>query len=228
MCDLIEDDAKAKCKLKEAGFDPDDCIEAIDPSRSMRPPEVELWHSIAPMTHFCFYGDLPMCQYIHNKGGATTGAGGKFWFPMYAAIFKGNLAVVRWLYENGANEDVLAENSHGISPWSLCWNNSERKVKRLTIGRWLLANGAIQFDTSTLANQLQNVCDRTDHRHEILSWSQEVVKAHDSFQAFLMGTSNRAANLNERWLASFHAHACNQWILLGSAPSSVSAALLGC
>ncbi|CAB9502905.1 expressed unknown protein [Seminavis robusta] len=187
---IIEDYATAKRKLIEAGFDPDDCVTAVNPPYSSRPQDVGEWHSITPMIYFCYHGDLPMCRYIFNHGGVITRDGEPFWFPMYAAVNRGNLAVVKWLFTNGAKADVLerAHRSH-YSPWSICWIHPDRE-ERLAIGRWFLANGAVALTASTLAIDLkaQVRSGMKDYRPYVLSWSQDVVKAHDSFQAFLMGT----------------------------------------
>ncbi|CAB9502924.1 expressed unknown protein [Seminavis robusta] len=192
-----EDEATAKRKLREAEFDPNDCRSAIFPPTTLWPPGVDLFHSITPMTYFCFYGDLPMCRYVHSHGGATTRAGGEFWFPMYAAIFKGNMEVVQWLFQNGAKEDVVAKNSRNLSPWCVCWNNCDSscdsvwRAKRLTIAKWLLVQGAIGLDARALACNLKSegIDGRwKDHRPQALSWSTGVIQTHDAFQTFLMGT----------------------------------------
>ncbi|CAB9510444.1 expressed unknown protein [Seminavis robusta] len=190
---IIEDEATAKRKLKEAGFDPNDCISAIDPPRSMKPPEVYLWHSITPMTYFCFFGDLPMCRYIHSHGGATTRAGREFWYPMYAAVLRCHLEICQFLFENGARVDVApGEHSEVLTPLALCLDSpGALRKERLVMGKWLLVNGAIGFDANILANKLQGLDDnyaRTDYRPQMLSWSQDVLNLRDCFQTFLMGT----------------------------------------
>ncbi|CAB9497668.1 expressed unknown protein [Seminavis robusta] len=159
----MEDDATAKRKLAEAGFDPNDCITAIDLPSSRGPSETTYWlDSITPMIYFSHHGDLAMCRYILKQGGITgaTRAGPELWFPMKAAVVNGNLAVAQWLYKNGAKEDIFEEkNSPFISAWNFCWN--ERKARD---GEW------------------------KDYRPEILSWSQDVLRTHNSFQMFLKGT----------------------------------------
>ncbi|CAB9497636.1 expressed unknown protein [Seminavis robusta] len=175
----MEDDATAKRKLAEAGFDPNDCITAIDPPRS-KWPKVGSWKSITPMTYFCFYGDLPMCRYILSQGGSTTKAGGEF--SMYAAIYKGNMEVVQWLFQNGAKEDTLSITVNGLSPWYLCWRGHHKELL-------FLVNGVFELDTITVANQLRKRNGTwEDHRPNVLSWSQDVLKMHGCFDTFLMGT----------------------------------------
>ncbi|CAB9509388.1 Ankyrin Repeat Protein [Seminavis robusta] len=207
---IIEDEATARRKLEEAHFDPDDAVSAANPP--FEPKGISSWTLITPMTHFCYYGDLPMCRYLLSRGGLTTRSGREFWFPMYAAAFRGNLDVCKWLFENGAQEEVRTANSDGHSPLSVCWGT--RNKERIAMRNWLLMNGAIQDEDGNIhETTLRSLRPRYkkakrrgsttckegkwvyDHPH-VLSWSQDVLKSRSNFQLFLLGTydKNRSAS----------------------------------
>jgi len=70
----IEDEATAKQKLDDAGFDPVDANKACKVARA---DGVMLKWTVTPMVHFAaagasLAGDLPMCRYLHANGASVT------------------------------------------------------------------------------------------------------------------------------------------------------------
>ena len=68
---LMEDEATARSKLEEAGFDPD---ASLNESALVNGSRGGL-ALITPMIYFCRRGDVPMCQYLLSKGATTTRMG---------------------------------------------------------------------------------------------------------------------------------------------------------
>jgi len=163
----VEDDKTAREKLKAAGFDPDD----VHTARSdVEPPaqQLKFWFDeITPMTYFAYYGDLPMCRYLHHLRDASTSENNPskdpeydFWCPMYAAVHKNRIPIAKWLFTHGANEDVgrTRRNDYSWTPFGICFHNAgigsfelpfsrERNtgdsVLRTDLGKWFILNGAM-------------------------------------------------------------------------------------
>ena len=164
----VEDEATARKKLKEVGFDPDNVNDvrtyAFDPAQ-----EWDLW-TAAPMGHFCRAGDLPMCRYLLAKGASITKAcdsddendddddhdddddsddddddEAKYCsFPMMAAVRGGQLDVCKWLYNYGAASGVSRRlqlfGNHKSSLWFAARSGDEGYFE---IGKWLILKGAL-------------------------------------------------------------------------------------
>lgn len=109
----MDDEAAARKKLEEAGFSPDN-IEELG-NRQLR----SRWGNITPMPYFCFKGDLKMCRYLLSKGASTTGGIedkplSKWLFPIMMAAKGGSFEVCKWLYDNGAENDIRRVGETGL------------------------------------------------------------------------------------------------------------------
>ena len=160
----VEDDETAREKLQEAaGFDPDDVHTATSDSERPR-MEPFCWRNITPMTHFAYYGDLPMCRYLYHVRGASTLApsdeqktteGAGFWFPMHAAVYQIRLDTAKWLFNNGAKADARRLSRMG-SPFGGCFTKDyicafsrREKIKgdllmKTDLAKWFILNGAME------------------------------------------------------------------------------------
>ena len=130
------DEATARKKLEEAGFDPDDLNKRAEQSE---------WNGILPMPTFCFKGDLYMCRYLLSKGVSTTKSCGvkDIYYPMMLAAMGGKLHVCKWLYDHGAHTDIggVARTRMGnmLSPlFYACRSFGEH---HMNVGKWLIFKG---------------------------------------------------------------------------------------
>ena len=216
----MEDEATARKKLEEVGFDP----EKVNRTK-MRPFDQEMpyttWQT-SPMTHFCRAGDLPMCRFLLAKGASITKASDDgWWFPMIAAVRGGQLHVCKWLLDNGAASDVGRRVGNDRS--SLWYATRSGDEKYFEIGKWLILNGALsvsdgnedmrEVDANALVldmaprhdylvlrrdglkNEIPNV--QTDTRQMYLSWADGALSDHSSFFTFLCGATLKAPSYSE-------------------------------
>jgi len=165
------------------GFDPER-LDAIYPV---------VVHSVfrrttTPMIHFSEKGDAKMCRYLVSRGASTTKAeNGNFHFPMWSAARNGHLDVCKFLYENGAENDIRRETFFGSTPFSAAATNNRDEVLR-----WLVLHGALCADNSS-----EDVCverARIDYESQVRScellvaWTEEVTQSHSALITFLGGT----------------------------------------
>ena len=120
----MEEEATARQKLQDAGFDPDSprLLQAVIPSGG--------WY-VNAMAFFCRIGDLKMCRYLLFKGASAT----QTWndddddhthhdgsnvnticSPMYSAALGGRLDICKWLCKHGGRGDIRNENRYYPSP----------------------------------------------------------------------------------------------------------------
>ena len=152
---VMENEATARSKLKDAGFDPDASVNDV----AEIPGGVYSWgdpilHKITPIVFFSLRGDVPMCQYLRSKGASTTkkcevrgrvSSGRRccgLVFPMYAAVEGINsLEMCKWLYANGAQSDVRQQSNNGYTPITLAASDNNDELVR-----WLVLRGALCAD----------------------------------------------------------------------------------
>ena len=194
----IEDDKTAREKLREAGFDPDD----VHTGRSDLevPAGQGSWRNITPVTHFAYHGDLPMCRYLHHARGASilvvkdehkTQPYPVFWFPMYAAIRKENYFVAKWLFQEGAIEDLVRYGS-SPSPIKHLFELCPKSKNATCLVKWFVTQGAIQYWTQTTYHIFRLKADLSylgdDARAHHLGWSGDLLRSTSAFRSFLLGT----------------------------------------
>ena len=140
---MMENDATARSKLKDAGFDPDASVD--DAAVVQFTPSLK-W-GVTPMIYFCRRGDMPMCRYLRSKGASTTRMGKHEWpFPMLTAVLSkiNSLEMCKWIYKNGAQSDVRREYRTGHTPLSVAAANNKDELVR-----WLILHGALCADDSS-------------------------------------------------------------------------------
>jgi len=59
------------------------------------------------------------------------------WTPFHQAVFEGDVAILDWLFLNGASEDIKRKDAAGISPLALASMRND-----LQTCRWLQSHGA--------------------------------------------------------------------------------------
>ena len=208
----MEDEATARKKLRDAGFDPDSpqllqtrTLVEVDGS------DFDNYH--IPMTHFCRVGDLKMCRYLLSKGAFATQA----WnddedaddvnimpSPMVAAAQGGQVHICKWLCEHGGRGDIRLTNNYYFSP--LCnalmfegltlHADSARIRRQRETYRWLIMNEALcphedgNVDKILIGEAFwsEGAVDEGPH---VLGWAEGAVQTYDGFMMFLMGTSRR-------------------------------------
>ena len=138
---MMENEATARSKLREAGFDPDASVNQFAVV-NITPKWVI---GATPMIYFCRKGDIPMCEYLLSKGASTTKESNGGWnFPMQNAALGNSLEACKWLYVNGAQSDVRRVTRKGRTPLGIAAakNNDE-------LLRWLVLHGALCADDNT-------------------------------------------------------------------------------
>lgn len=204
----VATEAKARRKLRQWGFDPNDVSKtstAWHSSRLLSSSNITYGkRESRPMIIFAHLGDLPMMKYILQQSQepsrelAETDEHGLF--PLYTAISKPHcqeriLAVCRWLHANGA--DIQQTVGGEWSPLSrACLFGFDQ------VAQWLLSSGALLDDQgdfdSNLAqldmtpmypcsgDSLQRVANRV-HR-SLFAWAREVVYGRHDYMLVLSGT----------------------------------------
>ena len=209
----VENDETARQKLQEAGFDPND----VHTARSdLENEELRYWYNITPMTHFAFYGDLPMCRYLHHIRGASTKTATEEhraepnkdvpWFPIYAASSNNKFQILKWLCLNGAISESLKGDDFGESPLGLIISDFDRNRKsleerrtRLDLVKWLILEGVLEDDLGkTDPEKLRSFLRELTHCHGgwaqeevkgvFLDWLKEMLAANCAFHVFMLGT----------------------------------------
>ena len=137
-----------------------------------------------------------MCRYLFYSRGADcskTDTDGRF--PLLAAAFHGHLDVVQWFcHVGGVKEDIRKQSTFGWSPLGIALHNMHEDIVK-----WMLPNGAFSsrdeedgvIDDAILRNNLRPVRGFpwfNDKRLILLSWAQDAVAIHATFQFFLKGT----------------------------------------
>ena len=211
----MEEEATARKKLQDAGFDPDSprLLRAVIPSGG--------WYDNA-MARFCRVGDLKMCRYLLFKGASATQTwndddddddedddsdddvdANTICSPMYAAALGGNLDICKWLCQHGGRGDIRNVNRYWTSPmqatvtYTAPWfANSIRIRRQRETYRWLILNEALCpnddgiVEISLIREALQSDGGRNERMH-MRDWVEGAVRTYDGFMVFLMGTHRR-------------------------------------
>ena len=213
----VEDEETAREKMEEAGFDPDDvtkecelsdhALETINIVRTLR---------MRPMAYFCGIGDLKMCRYLLSKGASTTATSTcGWWFPMYSAALGGHLDACKWLYDHGAEGDIIKTNGRNGDIYShfspLGCAVGQWSVDRKNTSRWFILKGVLSPDDKPGVvcpilmrrdihprrhdDEIEHHDDEEasddviyDERPRLLEWAKQSVQTHSSFMTFIMGT----------------------------------------
>mmetsp|Transcript_2121 Transcript_2121/g.6125 ORF Transcript_2121/g.6125 Transcript_2121/m.6125 type:complete len:339 (-) Transcript_2121:81-1097(-) len=223
----VEDEATARKKLQDAGFDPDS-PQLLETARAFGWPLEHVIHF--PMTYFCSVGDLKMCRYLLSNGASTT----KTWdddedyddtahdgrvnlipLPIHAAARGGQLHVCKWLCEHGGRGDIRKANDRNRTPLFLAVIQCQRETYR-----WLILNEALCPNDDGIVSMrlIQEGFSPLglDERPQALEWAESAVRTHEGFMTFLMGTHLREVTafnrerLAEMLHAKFHSlHSVN-------------------
>ena len=204
----MEEEATARKKLQDAGFDPDSprLLRAVIPSGG--------WYDNA-MARFCRVGDLKMCRYLLSKGALVTqtwndddddGAGNNvngIPSPMISAARGGHVHICKWLCEHGGRGDIRRVNTLYYGPlynalMSFRLADSPRKRRqREEMYRWLILNEALcpHGDGNVDRNLIRNAFryEVRDEGPHVLEWAEGAIQTYDGFMTFLMGTHRREA-----------------------------------
>ena len=208
----VEDDKTAREKLREAGFDPNDAHTARS---DLENEGIRYWYNITPLTHFAFYGDLPMCRYLHHVHGASTKTATEAhraepskdvpWFPIYAASWNNQFHILNWLCLNGSISETLKGDDFGESPLGLISDfdrnpkSLEERKTRLGLVKWLILEGVLEDDLGkTDRDKLCSFLRELTHCHGgwaqeevkgvFLDWLKEMLAANCAFHVFMLGT----------------------------------------
>jgi len=210
----VEDDETARKKLRDAGFDPDDVHTAMsdvdrDTSSFAFDNFFKNMSNITPMAFFAYYGDLPMCRYLHHvRGAVTTTATDEhlsepddevLFFPIYAAAYKLNFDIVKWLYRHGAKSEILKVEGED-SALSVCFEVDYQVSNGPDLTKWLVMEGVLEGEGNgneriTIGDLLHEV-QRGSTYHDsptyipnaFLGWMEELVAPNNAFYTFLLGT----------------------------------------
>ena len=187
--------------VQVVGFDPDDA--ALDDTYDSDSG----W--ITPMLYFAREGNVKMCGYLVSRGVSTTRGTSKgvskTFFPMYSAAQNGHLDVCKFLYENGAQNDVRR----------LYYNYTPFKVAaaygHTQVIQWLVLHGALCADNNSEAIEGGRV--NVLYRHPtipavarscsaLIAWAEEVTQSHSALITYLCGTlpptSSRPVQISPR------------------------------
>ena len=164
-----------------AGFDPDNVSDVQSIEEQHRVAE----DLITPMGYFAEKGDLPMMRWLYVNGACTRDEdAGFFYYPMYAAAFRGHLGACKWLFQHGAAEDVHSITLSG----SFRWYTRD-------VSRWLILRGALCAEDETgdlhigaMRLSLDWSEESAEERPELLKWAKEHHQTRSSSEVFLMGT----------------------------------------
>lgn len=216
----VEDEATAREKMEEVGFDPDDVTKECRLNQHAKEGTNAL--VMNPMSYFCRIGDLTMCRYLLSKGASTTAASGSFdfWFPMYSAAITGQLEICMWLFAHGAEGDIRRANYSDHSPLKALLWNSVKEERHYATCRWFILMGALSEDDSGVVSpdlverDLRPKYDLrycvVDERPQLLGWARESVEANDTFMAFLLGTLPAPTNARRTRATVRRQHAPNR------------------
>jgi len=223
----VEEDEAAREKLRRAGFDPDDVHTA------MSDVDGELFGfahffmntpNITPMAYFSYCEDLPMCRYLHHVRGAVTTraaqehltepAMGVRWHPIYAAAYDcRDIEIVKWLYKNGAESELLmfgtdysVDDSSAMSTlfYFLCKNGVFSDclvdfIKSLVMEGFLEDDlGNTNRGDGTKIDDFLLEMEREvgyvfggDMNDVFLGWMEELLAPNYAFHIFLLGTARK-------------------------------------
>ena len=206
----VEDDKTAREKLREAGFDPDDVHTARSDLEA--PQEMGMWYNITPMTHFAYYGDLPMCRYLyHVRGAVTTKAADEHrtelddfvpWYPIFSAAHEYHFDIAKWLYQNGAKSEVLevVERASALSTGFYKSGMSPSREGAVDFAKWLILEGVLEEGSAAAANdrRLHNFLYELQRGNSqwklediprvFIGWMDELLNPNALFNNFLLGT----------------------------------------
>ena len=220
-----EDEETARQKMKDAKVFALTAVEEISPEYVGFDPdnvsEKRLFYvsgsQLTPMSYFSRKGDLPMMRWLYMKGADTRDEDEGFWFPMYAAAYRGHLECCKWLYEHGASSDVKRETrsklqgSCGLRPLTVALSRKllqpltvpsmehmQTRDKCADLCKWLVLKGALcqDDDSGNLAIEkvqfhfVRSVISKKNGKY-ILEWARKLQQTRVAFQAFLNGTLAR-------------------------------------
>ena len=190
-----EEDKSARKLMTEIGFDPED----ITTEGKVVAHHAEYGSyrmSSTPIIYFSAMGNLKMCRYLlYSRGADCSKPDTDGRFPLLAAAFHGHLDVVQWLcHVCGVKEDIRKQSTFGWSPLGIALHNMHEDIVK-----WMLPNGAFSsqdeedgvIDDAILRNNLRPVRSFPwfdDKRLIVLSWAQDAVAIHATFQLFLKGS----------------------------------------
>lgn len=189
------------------GFDPDDA--ALDNYYHVD-NDHHFWgcmnrrFGITPMIYYVHKGDAKMCRYLASRGASTTKAddsGDNFDFPMSAAATKGSLEICKFLYENGAQNDIQKEDVDRWTPFLYAANDAEWPLTetrdREDVVRWFTLHGGLFRDYDSWYNGERGHKDiQLPYRineaalgpcQRLVEWAEEVTQTHSALVTFLIG-----------------------------------------
>jgi len=212
----MEDEATARKKLQDAGFDPDSPQLLQKPKLVQVDGYVDLEYEI-PMTYFCRIGDLKMCRYLLSKGALATQTwdddddddsdddddANYIMSPMSSAASGGHVSICKWLCEHGGRGDIRKVNRNWFSPMhyavdykSTPFAYSESNQRQRETYRWFIMNEALCpndngiVDVGLIRDAFWSKEARDEGPH-VLEWAEDAVRTYDGFMTFLMGTHRR-------------------------------------
>ena len=99
---------------------------------------------------------------------------------MARGCYKGELNVCKWLYDNGAAEDITNANNGGFTPMHMACNGGH-----LSVCQWLVLNSALNDPTSEQVDEaiVQAAASRMSNhtQSKLLSWARDMIDTHDTF-----------------------------------------------
>ena len=99
---------------------------------------------------------------------------------MTRGCYKGELNVCKWLYDNGAAEDITKTDDEGNTPMHrACYRG------HLSVCQWLVLNSALNDPTSEQVDEaiVQGAARRMSNhtQSKLLSWARDMIDTHDTF-----------------------------------------------
>jgi len=162
------------------------------------------------MVFFSFYGDLPMCRYLfHVRGAVTTTAAREHrsepddeveLFPIYTAAVRLKFDVVKWLYKNGAKDEIFNVGGDGCNAISSIFRRLDRNEDRIAVANWLVMEGMLEGRAGNtelgkfvgFMDAMRRIPTRLKEWEEVhdefLGWMEKLLAPSNAFHTFLLGT----------------------------------------
>ena len=140
---------------------------------------------MAPMAHFAFHGDSPMCRYLHHVRGASKtkaaqehrtseiGRDGTspFWKPLYGAIYTKKYDVAKWLYKNGAKDEIfekeVGRTGTDMLPFQVPFRQAADEYgnegKAVAFFKWMIMQGVLESRSNETLREALGILFSNDH-----------------------------------------------------------------
>lgn len=153
-------------------------------------------HDLTPMVICCGYGHYAAVIWLTMLGAnsTTTCKNGEF-FPMGVAASHCHLQICKFLFVNGAQEDINKENQYGDTSLSMSFCNFEASpLPKLELSCWILLNGGGRL----LSGNAVRVFRSTYGSDHLFWWVEKRIVFHHSFLMFIGGAGKQRTEQQKR------------------------------